>query len=401
MTNQQQVKSLTRNDTTLSWIPFNNSLHVALPQNVQSIHMNIYSPNGLVTFWANPNEIKGNHTAWGSLEEVNHNALNNYPQSHYPNHFDRQNTVPTQCQTPLMQRPDNSNPYYSAYHQGQSTAHQIYNQYFTSNVLGNFKPSYPSNKGMFENLKMNNNQQNSFNRSAASRKRPRRSPMPVPSPASSTTSKDINRFQQSAAQVQPSLNPLDKQTGNPINLSVTPRDTSRLQTLAQLLEHHQPALPPIKEAVQKAVKEKPTTQYSPTSTSQLIDSDDTLSSDSPMKRAVTPTTERQRSSTPCEPLAAIKEFSPSPVEPSLKIDRELLVKLKRIDVDKYQCEQSADDCFIVDNPDEGISQEKEISSQEPLSPSPPKEEDKIVFDEPPASPDSPPAKKPKLDETEK
>ena len=136
MTNQQQVKSLTRNDTTLSWIPFNNSLHVALPQNVQSIHMNIYSPNGLVTFWANPNEIQGNHTAWGSLEEVNHLALNNYPQPHYPNHFDRQNTVPTQCQTPLMQRPSNSNPFYSAYHQRQSTAHQIYNQYFSSNVLG-------------------------------------------------------------------------------------------------------------------------------------------------------------------------------------------------------------------------------------------------------------------------
>ena len=398
MATPQFVKSLTRNDSTVSWIPFNNSLHVALPRDVQSVHMNICSPSGLVTFWAMPNDIKGFHSPWGHMDYMQHNnnSVQTYPQSQVTNTFE----MTMHTQNPPVHNPASHFPYSYANptnYQSDSLAHNMYNRYFSNNNAQVPQPFYPPNKTVTDNFAQNYNQQSSSNRATNSRKRPRRSPMPVPTTPVSTSNQGAS-FTKPATTQGHSLCPPPSEVEKPINLSTASFNAANNPILAQLLDLTQQKSAPQVPTPQSTSAFPTAQKQSPTSTSKQYDSDETLSSDSPMplKRAATPFEEKQKSTSYTTPLLDIKEDSPSVKSPHPKLDKELRIKLKKIDATDFQCEPN-DDCYIVNSPKD-ISPQPMTTSLEntPESPS----SGKVVFSDPPASPDSPPAKKPKLDDPE-
>ena len=58
------VRSLSRNDSSISWFPHHNSIHLELPPNVMMVHINIFSQSGMTTFFASPEELMSNFMPW-------------------------------------------------------------------------------------------------------------------------------------------------------------------------------------------------------------------------------------------------------------------------------------------------------------------------------------------------
>ena len=62
--NTKVVRSLSRNDSSISWFPHHNSIHLELPPNVIMAHINIFSQFGMTTFFASPEELMSNYLPW-------------------------------------------------------------------------------------------------------------------------------------------------------------------------------------------------------------------------------------------------------------------------------------------------------------------------------------------------
>ena len=62
--NTKVVRSLSRNDSSISWFPHHNSIHLELPPNVMMAHINIFSQFGMTTFFASPEELMSNYLPW-------------------------------------------------------------------------------------------------------------------------------------------------------------------------------------------------------------------------------------------------------------------------------------------------------------------------------------------------
>ena len=58
------VRSLSRNDSSISWFPHHNSIHLELPPNVMMVHINIFSQAGMTTFFASPEELMSIYLLW-------------------------------------------------------------------------------------------------------------------------------------------------------------------------------------------------------------------------------------------------------------------------------------------------------------------------------------------------
>ena len=58
------VRSLSRNDSSISWFPHHSSIHLELPPNVMMVHINIFSQAGMTTFFASPEELMSNYLPW-------------------------------------------------------------------------------------------------------------------------------------------------------------------------------------------------------------------------------------------------------------------------------------------------------------------------------------------------
>ena len=58
------VRSLSRNDSSISWFPHHNSIHLELPPNVMMVHVNIFSQSGMTAFFASPEELMSNYMPW-------------------------------------------------------------------------------------------------------------------------------------------------------------------------------------------------------------------------------------------------------------------------------------------------------------------------------------------------
>ena len=274
----QYVSTLTRNDTTASWIPFNNTLHVAMPKDVQSVHMNIYSPKGLVTFWAMPNDIRGSYSPWG-------NNMNTYPQFQATTNFGM-STLAMQNHNSMDSRQVGQAPYYPLHTNNNSMetlAHNMYNQYFGNNEVQTTKPFYPPNRSVPENFKQYNNQHSLSNRST-SRKRAR-SPMPVPTSSTSSSNQKASCSKPAVSQVQwpgPSSSLLDREAPGALNLSAAAKAHPTTPILANLLDLSTSPITPQNLSTQSTSAVTVPAKQSPTSTSKQDDSDATLSSDSPI-----------------------------------------------------------------------------------------------------------------------
>ena len=128
-------------------------------------HMNIYTASGMITFWAKPNDIKGNHMSWGTVDEAQTLTSANMPAPPMP--------------TPY---PTSHMPLYSAtgFHRPSQLYHHQY--YPRPNPMPQ-QPYYPPNTVVPDRYPDINNNYSSLNRSIASRKRGRKERMPVPVPA--------------------------------------------------------------------------------------------------------------------------------------------------------------------------------------------------------------------------
>ena len=360
------VRSLSRKDASISWFPIHNSLHVGLPKDIQMVHLNLFTPSGLVTFWANQNEIRGNHQTWGVENEPQPNTL---ISTGYSGSFPVPPSAP-EGQLSSMQVFSSRN----GLHPAAQTPLQNY-----------FSPSNQPPNPVLEN----NSSFPSFHRSPLYQRRATRSQMPVPHfPANeaSNTSPAQPRislpYDYSGVASQHPV--LASQVNQPLP-SVGAWTSKKPSTLT-------PSSAPLWNTQQSPVTHPQQVEASP---SGILSPPEVKTP----ARAATPANPRKRSHSPPKALGIVPESLP-PAKPAdiPSLAKELLVKLKKIDPTTYKCETftcggsasetstatADDECFIVDK-----AEDMDDSSVE-----------SVVFNSPPASPDSPPTKKPKLDEAE-
>ena len=139
----------------------------------------------------------------------------------------------------------------------------------------------------------------------------------------------------------------------------------------------------------------PTSPPEPPPTQEL--SSEAVASTHQQDRSASPTSSKQsrkRSHTPPKTLDLLpEETAPTRLSP-LKGLKKLVVQLKKIDEEKYVCHTmpcesstaSEVDCYIVEAKTKDPTMDLDV--------------ERVTFTSPPDSPDSPPAKKPKLEEQE-